>query len=55
MLELNARLGLSIQNANQCGIARRLKVVEAMDLENISSAERVDIAVELDTKDWTAV
>ncbi|HDN65182.1 MAG TPA: alpha-L-glutamate ligase-like protein [Methanosarcinales archaeon] len=55
VLELNARPGLSIQNANQCGLARRLEVIEAMDLENVSSAERVAIAVELDTKDWVAV
>ena len=55
VLELNARPGLSIQNANQCGLARRLEVIEAMDLENVSSAERVAIAVELDTKDWALV
>ena len=55
VLELNARPGLSIQNANQCGLKRRLEVIEAMDLENVSFAERVAIAVELDTKDWNAV
>ena len=55
VLELNARPGLSIQNANRCGLKRRLEVIEAMDLENVSSAERVAIAVELDTKDWNAV
>ncbi|MHC1574553.1 MAG: alpha-L-glutamate ligase-like protein [Candidatus Methanogasteraceae archaeon] len=55
VLELNARPGLSIQNANQCGLARRLEVIEAMDLENVSSDERVVIAVELDTKDWAVV
>ena len=55
VLELNARPGLSIQNANQCGLKRRLEVIEAMDLENVSSAERVAIAVELDTNDWALV
>ena len=55
VLELNARPGLRIQNANQCGLKRRLEVIKAMDLENVSYAERVDIAVELDTKDWTVV
>lgn len=55
VLELNARPGLSIQNANQCGLARRLEAIEAMDLENVSSAERVAIAVELDMAGWTAV
>ena len=55
VLELNARPGLRIQNANQCGLKRRLEVIRAMDLENLNFAERVNIAVELDTKDWPAV
>ncbi len=55
VLELNARPGLSIQNANRCGLKRRLEVIEAMDLKNVSSAERVAIAVELDIAGWTAV
>lgn len=55
VLELNARPGLRIQNANQCGLKRRLEVIKAMDLRNLDFAERVNIAVELDTKDWTAV
>jgi len=55
VLELNARPGLSIQNANRCGLKSRLKVIETMDLVNSSFAERVNIAVELDTKDWAAV
>ena len=55
VLELNARPGLSIQNANRCGLKSRLQAIETMDLENLNFAERVNIAVELDTKDWTAV
>ena len=51
VLELNARPGLSIQNANRCGLKSRLEAIETMDLGNLSFAERVDIAVELDTKD----
>ncbi|KAF5417278.1 MAG: Ribosomal protein S6--L-glutamate ligase [Candidatus Methanogaster sp.] len=55
VLELNSRPGLRIQDANRCGMKGRLEVIKAMDLENVSSAERVDIAVELDTTCWTAV
>ena len=55
VLELNARPGLSIQNANGCGLKRRLEAIEKMDLESSSFAERVSIAVELDMNGWDAV
>ena len=55
VLELNARPGLSIQNANGCGLKSRLEAIERMDLENSSFVKRVSIAVELDMNGWAAV
>ena len=55
VLELNARPGLSIQNANGCGLKSRLEAIEKMDLENSSFAKRVSIAIELDLGGWAAV
>ena len=55
VLELNARPGLSIQNANGCGLKNRLEAIEKMDLENSSFAKRVSVAIELDVNGWAAV
>lgn len=55
VLELNARPGLSIQNANKCGLKGRLKAIEKINPENLSSTQRVSIAKELDIKNWTLV
>ncbi len=55
VLELNARPGLSIQNANGCGLKSRLEAIEKMDLENLSFVKRVSIAIELDMNGWAAV
>lgn len=53
VLELNARPGLSIQNANQCGLKKRLQAIDKIDIENMSISEKVKIALELDMNDWT--
>lgn len=44
LLELNARPGLSIQIANGSGLTPLLEKVEAMDLSNRTTADRIDIA-----------
>ena len=53
VLELNARPGLSIQNANQYGLKKRLQAIDKIDIENMSISEKVKIAIELDMNDWT--
>lgn len=45
MLELNARPGLNIQIANQCGLSKRLKLIEREDKDR-SSEQRVDFVIE---------
>ncbi|OEU76237.1 MAG: alpha-L-glutamate ligase-like protein [Desulfuromonadales bacterium C00003107] len=55
VLELNARPGLSIQNANMSGLKRRLEVLEKMDLGKLDFDERVALAVEFDSTDWETV
>ena len=48
LLELNARPGLSIQIANQCGLLPRLKKVEShRNLKKLSIEERIDFAKSL--------
>ena len=45
ILELNARPGLSIQLANQCGLLPRLNAVDrTKDVERLSSSERLKIS-----------
>ncbi len=48
MLEVNARPGLAIQIANQCGLQQRLKAVEAMHALPADIGERIALARELD-------
>ncbi|MCP5143482.1 MAG: alpha-L-glutamate ligase-like protein [Gammaproteobacteria bacterium] len=42
ILELNARPGLAIQIANQCGLALRLAKVDALDIIPTAARDRVD-------------
>ena len=44
MLEMNARPGLSIQTANQCGLLSRLKQIEAMPSLPSGITERIALA-----------
>jgi alpha-L-glutamate ligase-like protein len=46
VLEVNARPGLAIQVANQCGLLSRLPVIDAADPAKLSEAERVAFAME---------
>jgi len=50
VLELNARPGLTIQNANRCGLKRRLRVLRNLKAE--STEERVELALKLDACGW---
>ena len=50
MLEMNARPGLSIQIANQCGLLIRLKQIEAMENTPKDIAERIAIAKKLPSR-----
>jgi len=51
VLELNARPGLSIQNANRRGLKSRLEAIDnILDLDSLDPAERVEIAVKLNTE-----
>jgi alpha-L-glutamate ligase-like protein len=47
ILELNARPGLSIQVANQCGLRPRLERIEGMSVVDLPAAERVATARQL--------
>jgi alpha-L-glutamate ligase-like protein len=44
LLELNARPGLAIQIANDCGIGTRLEIVEASDVRGMSLEDRLEFA-----------
>lgn len=46
VLEVNARPGLAIQIANQCGLLTRLPLIDAADPEKMTEEERVAFAVE---------
>jgi alpha-L-glutamate ligase-like protein len=48
MLEVNARPGLAIQIANQCGLEERLKAVEALIQVPTDVSERIALARALD-------
>ncbi|MCG6943065.1 MAG: alpha-L-glutamate ligase-like protein [Thiohalocapsa sp.] len=48
MLEVNARPGLAIQIANQCGLERRLGAIEAMQTLPTDIGERIALARALD-------
>ena len=48
MLEVNARPGLAIQIANQCGLMHRLQAIEAMQSPPTDIRERIALARELD-------
>lgn len=48
MLELNARPGLNIQLANQVGLLKKLRQVEAIETLPESVAERIALAVKLE-------
>jgi alpha-L-glutamate ligase-like protein len=48
MLEVNARPGLAIQIANQCGLEQRLRSIEAMTQLPRDIRERIALAKELD-------
>jgi alpha-L-glutamate ligase-like protein len=47
LLELNARPGLNVQIANQDGLRRRLRAIDAHAVESRNAEERVALAVEL--------
>jgi alpha-L-glutamate ligase-like protein len=50
MLEVNARPGLAIQIANQCGLEERLKAVEALIQVPTDVSERIALARALDAE-----
>jgi hypothetical protein len=50
MLEVNARPGLAIQIANQCGLEERLQAVEALTEVPADVAERIALARALDAE-----
>ena len=47
LLELNARPGLNVQIANQDGLRRRLRALDALALQSHNAEERVALAIEL--------
>jgi alpha-L-glutamate ligase-like protein len=50
MLEVNARPGLAIQIANQCGLEQRLRAIEGMHDVPTAVADRIALARELDRR-----
>lgn len=45
LLETNVRPGLAIQLANKIGLKQRLKFVKALDVNNLSIAQKIDLAI----------